>query len=227
MTLHPLAPAVRPLSVFLIDPDPLARSSVIDALAGSPGIACAGTHADWRSALPQVRQLRPSLLLADVPQPGTDLADTARGLAALLPTLLVVFTARPSPAAATQLLRAGARGYLSKEDGLGQLTPALPCAAAGNVVLATGLGAVLSLMSTATSTASRVSGVSTAALNSLTVRELLVLKSICRGSSTSQVASDLHITVTTTRSHLARAFQKLGAHNRQEAAAALYASGEL
>ena len=111
-------------------------------------------------------------------------------------------------------LKAGARGFLLKDAGPDLLTQAIKSAANGDALIAPSVTArLLAAFSDAPSSAPPAQP-----SESLTAREEDVLIRVARGRTNSEIADELYISLSTTKTHLASLMGKLGARNRVELA---------
>ena len=110
-------------------------------------------------------------------------------------------------------LKAGARGFLLKDAGPALLTQAIHAAADGDALIAPSVTVRL-----IAAFASSQKQSSTQPIEPLTSREEQVLLPVAQGRTNSEIASDLHISPSTVKTHLASLMRKLGARNRVELA---------
>jgi DNA-binding NarL/FixJ family response regulator len=120
-------------------------------------------------------------------------------------------------------LRAGAKGFLLKDAGPALLSQAIHAAARGDALIAP---------SVTTRLLQAFAGTAPAApprqpIEQLTEREEEVLAQVARGRTNSEIASDLYITLSTVKTHVASLMTKLGARNRVEVAMWAYESGRI
>ena len=119
-------------------------------------------------------------------------------------------------------LKAGARGFLLKDAGPDLLTRAIHAAAEGDALIAPSVTVRL-LATFATSRA----GAARQPLEPLTAREEEVLVTVARGRTNDEIASELFITTSTVKAHVASLMRKLGARNRVEVAMWAHESGRV
>ncbi|MGQ0838340.1 response regulator [Actinokineospora sp.] len=201
--------------LLLVDDHPVVRAGLRDMLSMEPGIDVVGECADGEDAVRMAAELRPDLVLMDLRMPGTDgVAATARITAAGTAKVLVL-TTYDSDSDILRAIEAGATGYLLKDTPLRQLTEAVRAAARGETVLAPPVAAKLV-------TRLRVPGP-----QDLTPREVQVLRCVAKGLSNPNIARELHIGEATVKTHLLRAFEKLGVSGRTAAVLAAITRGIL
>jgi DNA-binding NarL/FixJ family response regulator len=161
-----------------------------------------------------VPRLRPDVVLMDLRMPIMDgAAATARITAQAGAPHVLVLTTYDTDADIVRAVEAGARGYLLKDAPTSVLANAIRRAARGETVLAPPVAARL---------ADRLRA---PARPELTGREVEVLGLVARGLSNADIGRELFIGEATVKTHLIRAFAKLGVTDRTAAVTAAYASG--
>jgi len=204
------------ITVLLVDDHPVVRAGVRGLLSGEPDITVVGEAASGTEAVTAARALRPSVVLMDLRLPGLDgVGATAQVLAALPATRVVVLTTYETDADILRAVEAGAAGYLLKDASRLDLVAAVRAAARGETVLSP---------SVATRLLHRVRH---PRAESLSAREVEVLRLVARGSSNGEIARALHISEATVKTHLLRTFAKLGVNDRTAAVTTAMAAGLL
>ena len=204
------------ITVLLVDDHPVVRAGVRGLLSGEPDIAVVGEAASGTEAVTAARALRPSVVLMDLRLPGLDgVGATAQVLAALPATRVVVLTTYETDADILRAVEAGAAGYLLKDASRLDLVAAVRAASRGETVLSP---------SVATRLLHRVRH---PRAESLSAREVEVLRLVARGSSNGEIARALHISEATVKTHLLRTFAKLGVNDRTAAVTTAMAAGLL
>ena len=140
---------------------------------------------------------------------------TAKMLASPPAPAVLVLTTYDTDADIVRAVEAGANGYLLKDAPRETLADAIRRAARGETVLAPPVVARL---------ASRLRAPTTPML---TDREAQVLQCVAKGMSNAEVGRELHIGEATVKTHLLRAFEKLGVTDRTAAVTAAYKSGQI
>jgi DNA-binding NarL/FixJ family response regulator len=186
-------------------------------LAAQPDIEVVGTASDGREAVALARALHPDVCLFDIRMPIMDGVEATRELAGPQvddPMAIVIITTFDLDEYVHGALRAGARGFLLKDSGSDLLAQAIRAAANGDALIAPSVTVRL-LEAFAGSDRS-----STPAqpIDPLTSREEEVLLTVAQGRTNAEIAADLHISLSTVKSHLASLMGKLGARNRVEIA---------
>ena len=120
-------------------------------------------------------------------------------------------------------LKAGARGFLLKDAGPDLLVQAIRAAAAGDALIAPSVTA--RLLATFSNVAERTPP--SHPVEALTEREEEVVLTVARGRTNPEIADELHISLSTVKTHLAAVMTKLGARNRVEIAMWAYETGRM
>jgi DNA-binding NarL/FixJ family response regulator len=213
------------IRVLVADDQPIVRSGLTMLLDAQPDIDVVGAAADGREAVRLARQLRPDVGLFDVRMPVMDGIEATRQLAGPDvedPLPIIVITTFDLDEYVHGALKAGARGFLLKDAGPDLLTRAIHAAAEGDALIAPSVTVRL-LATFATSRA----GAARQPLEPLTAREEEVLVTVARGRTNDEIASELFITTSTVKAHVASLMRKLGARNRVEVAMWAHESGRV
>lgn len=213
------------IRVLVADDQPIVRSGLTMLLDAQPDIEVIGAAADGREAVRLARRLRPDVGLFDIRMPVMDGIEATRQLAGPdveNPLPIVVITTFDLDEYVHGALKAGARGFLLKDAGPDLLTQAIHAAAEGDALIAPSV--TVRLLSTfATSRA----GAARQPMEPLTAREEEVLVTVARGRTNDEIASELFITTSTVKAHLASLMRKLGARNRVEVAMWAHETGRV
>ncbi|HUN31710.1 MAG TPA: response regulator transcription factor [Trebonia sp.] len=205
------------IRVIVADDQEIARTGLRMILNAQPEIDVVGEAADGRQAVELARRLRPDVCLFDIRMPGVDGIEATRLLAGptvAAPLAVVVITTFDLDEYVYAALRAGARGFLLKDAGPALLTQAVQAAAHGDALITPSVTVrLLEAFADAGPHAPPAQPV-----DPLTGREEQVLASVARGRTNGEIAGDLHITLSTVKTHIASLMAKLGARNRVEIA---------
>jgi DNA-binding NarL/FixJ family response regulator len=169
-----------------------------------------GLAADGREAARLARELLPDVAVMDVSMPGWDGLQATRSLAETCPSVKVIaLTRHADHGFLTEMLRAGAKGYVLKQASSADLLRAVRAVAAGQCYLDPG---VTSKVVDAYS-GGRLRGEATEAISE---REEEVLRLIALGHSNKEIAARLSLSVKTVEAHKANAMRKLGLGGRTD-----------
>ena len=159
-----------------------------------------------------VAEHRPDACLLDLCLPDGSGLDAARAMRRERPdTKIVVLTCLTDPGAVSEAKKIGIAGFLCKDQKPSSIAKALQVVGAGGTAFDPRL---LRLRGSRAATQSRENG-----LGALTPRETEVLRRIVAGQSTSQMAREMDIAISTLRGYIKSILAKLGAHSRLQAAA--------
>ena len=209
--------------VVVADDQEIVRTGLTMILDAQPGIEVVGAAADGRHAVELARRLRPDVCLFDIRMPGLDGIEATRLLAGPDvddPLAVVVITTFDQDEYVYAALRAGAVGFLLKDAGPALLAQAVHAAAEGDALIAPSITARLLKTFAGAEPTSPAQPV-----EPLTDREEQVLATVARGRTNREIADELHITLSTVKTHVASLMAKLGARNRVEIALWAYETG--
>ena len=194
------------IRVLVADDHPVVRSGLVGMLDIEDDLVVVGEAADGEEALLRVADLAPDVVLMDLRMPRLDGAGaTARIVAEHPATRVLILTTFDTDGDIVRAVEAGATGYLLKDTPRAQLVEAVRAAARGETVLAPPVAARL------------VSRMRSPAADVLTPREVEVLAAVARGLSNAEIGRELFIGEATVKTHLLRAFAKLGVDDRTRA----------
>jgi DNA-binding NarL/FixJ family response regulator len=209
------------IRVLVVDDQAIVRDGLVTVLSLVPDLEVVGEAADGAEAVALVAEHTPDVVLMDLRMPVVDgPTATARITAAYPGVAVLVLTTFADDDSIMTALRAGARGYLTKDAGRVEIATAVRAVASGQSTFDAAIGArlVAGLRSpepptppTPVSVRERFPG--------LTPREADVLERIADGRTNPEIAAELFLTVPTVKSYVNQLFQKLGVRSRAEAVA--------
>ncbi|MFT4233682.1 MAG: response regulator transcription factor [Microbacterium sp.] len=207
------------IRVVVVDDQSIVREGLVTVLDLLGDIEVVGQAADGEEACRAVDETLPDVVLMDLRMPVLDGAGaTARILAAHPEVAVLVLTTYADDASIMGALRAGARGYLTKDASRTEVATAIRSVAGGQTTLAGPVGERL-----IEGLASPPSALDPAALRarfgSLTAREAEVLALIAHGRNNAEIAQELFIGQATVKTHINMLFSKLGVRDRAQAIA--------
>lgn len=203
-------PTPRPrLRLFIVEDDPLLRQSLELLLRGEPSLEVVGVASSVAEALAAFDAARPDVALVDLGLPDGSGSELIAKLKARHQDLeILAYTVFEDRQAVMNALKAGASGYILKGGTPRELIEALHHVREGGVPMSAKIGrAVLR----------ELQGLPDS--QALTLREKQVLRGIDRGLAYKELAAELGVSVHTVHSHLKRVYERLHAHNKQEALA--------
>ncbi|MFB6711712.1 MULTISPECIES: response regulator [unclassified Streptomyces] len=210
-----------PVTVLLVDDEPLVRAGLRAVLEAQPDIEVVGEAGDGAAVIPLLRRLRPDVVAMDVRMPLMDGIEATRVVLRTVPNppKILVVTTFENDEYVYEALRAGADGFLLKRARPAEIVHAVRLVAEGESLL---FPAAVRQLAAEYGT-SKARAVMERA--SLTEREAAVLRLMARGLSNAEIAAKLVIGVETVKTHVSAVLAKLGARDRTQAVIAAYESG--
>jgi DNA-binding NarL/FixJ family response regulator len=222
------ASSSEPVRVLLADDQRLVRESLATLLGLLDGIELVATASDGEEALALATDHRPDVVLMDLRMPRMDGIEATSRLRERHPEVRVIaLTTYADDESVLGALRAGARGYLTKDASSHDIHAAILTVAAGAAALDP---AVQNHVVAALANDTRRSGESGAPAvpelpDDLTPREAEVLALIAAGLTNAEIAERLFVSPTTIKSHINHLFAKAGLRDRTQAVNYAYRTG--
>lgn len=210
------------IRVLVVDDQAIVRDGLATVLSLVPDLLVVGQAADGAQAVAAVDEHAPDVVLMDLRMPVVDgPTATARILERHPDVAVLVLTTFADDASITAALRAGARGYLTKDAGRVEIATAIRAVASGQATFDAGVGArlVAQLAAPPAPPAPPAPVAVRERFPALTPREADVLERIAEGRTNPEIAAELFLTVPTVKSYVNQVFQKLGVRTRAEAVA--------
>lgn len=213
--------------VVVADDQTVVREGIVTLLGLLPGIEVVGAAADGEEAVRLVAEHRPDVVLMDLRMPRCDGVEATRRVRAEYPgTHVVVLTTYADDDSLFPALRAGARGYLTKDAGGEEIVRAIEDVTAGRA----GLSPTVQIRVLEALTESRVAGgparkAAGELPDGLTTREAEVLALVAEGLSNAEIAGRLHVSMATVKTHINNLFAKTGVRDRAQAVGYAYRHG--
>jgi DNA-binding NarL/FixJ family response regulator len=211
------------IRVLIADDQEMVRAGFRMILDNAPDIEVVADVADGVSAVRSARELQPDVCLLDIRMPGIDgLAATRRlaGPDVATPIRVVVVTTFDLDEYVAEALASGASGFLLKDAEPALLVAAVRAAVRGDAMISPQI--TVRLLRELRRPARPQPQPPPAAL---TDRELDVVRAASRGLTNTEIGTQLHMSLSTVKTHLAAVHAKLGARNRVEVAAWAWRSG--
>jgi len=214
-----------PIRVLVADDQRVVREGLGTLLGLITGIDVVGTAADGDEALALAIQLRPDVVLMDLRMPRCDGIEATRRLREHDAGIKVlVLTTYADDRSVIDALRAGARGYLTKDAGAAEIRAALERVTRGQPAIDPAVQQHL-LDAITASGPSQDAEPAPPFPAGLTAREAEVLSLIAQWLSNSEIASQLVLSETTVKSHINHLFAKTGVRDRAQAVTYAYQHG--
>jgi len=209
------------IRVMVVDDQSMVRAGFRLLLADEPDIEVVAEASNGRDAVVQAARFRPHVILMDIRMPEMDgLEATRQILAADAEARVLILTTFDLDDYVFEALRAGASGFVLKDEPPEQLLGAVRTIAAGEALLSpTVTRRVIRRFATVRRQAPP------AAVAELTPRELEVFELITRGLSNAEIGGELFISDTTVKTHVTRLLQKLDLRDRAQAIVLAYQTG--
>ncbi|MQY04092.1 response regulator [Actinomadura macrotermitis] len=212
------------IRVLLADDQRLVRAGFRSILEDEDDIEVVGEAADGDQALAGCRELRPDVVLMDIRMSGTDGLAAARAIAAeprLKDVRVVILTTFDLDEYVYGALRAGAAGFLVKDNEPEELVHAVRVAARGDALISPSITRRL-----IAEFAGRVRAPEPGPrLNALTEREGEVMRLVAAGLSNDEIAARLTLSPATAKTHVSRIMTKLDVRDRSQLVVLAYESG--
>jgi DNA-binding NarL/FixJ family response regulator len=214
-----------PIRVLVADDQRVVREGLATLLGLLPGVEVVGTAADGNEALALAIQLHPDIVLMDLRMPRCDGIEATRQLRGHDAGIKVlVLTTYTDDRSVIDALRAGARGYLTKDAGAAEIHQALQRVLGGQAAIDPAVQHHV-LHAIAASPPAIPARRAPAYPDGLTQREADVLALIAQGLSNTEIAGQLTISETTVKSHINHLFAKTGVRDRAQAVTYAYHHG--
>jgi len=201
------------IRTLLVDDHTLVREGVRLLLQAAPDIAVIGEAESAAAAVAAARRTVPDVVVLDLDMPGGDGASVVMTLRDALPTVRVlILTVHPEQTRLVPLLRAGVRGYITKDAASRELVDAIRAVARGEVYVRPSVARVL-----ATAMVPRPGRATPRdRFDALSERERTVLRSVAQGYSGTEIAQQLGVSTKTVDAYKDRIHDKIGLKHRTE-----------
>ncbi len=215
----------QPIRVLIADDQRIVREGLAMVLGLLPDVDVVGAASDGIEAVALAEDLHPDVVLMDLRMPRCDGVEATRLLREREPgTKVVVLTTYSDDRSVIDALRAGARGYLTKDAGGAEIRQALQHVLDDHAVIDPAVQHHL-IDAIANPPLARNPRSPARLPDELTPREAEVLSLIATGLSNTEIADQLHVSLSTAKTYVARTYEKLGACNRAQALMAAVSQG--
>lgn len=198
--------------IAIIDDHPIVRQGLSELVAHQPGLTICGEAEDTAGALKMIEDSDPDLAVVDISLKDSSGIELIKDMKVRFPHLLVlVLSMHDESFYAERVLRAGARGYVTKEEATESVITAIRKLLDGGIYLSDRMAS--KMLSKFVEGPTETGGLP---VDRLTDRELQVFELIGKGISTRQIAERLHLSVKTVESHRENIKRKLKLDNATE-----------
>jgi DNA-binding NarL/FixJ family response regulator len=209
------------IRVLVADDQSMVRAGFRMLLSGEADIEVVAEASNGLEAVDKAARFRPTVVLMDIRMPELDgLEATRRILAADDAARILILTTFDLDEYVYEALRAGASGFVLKDDPPEQLLAAIRIVAAGEALLSPSITRRVIKQFTRVPQHAPPSQV-----EDLTERELEVFRLIARGLSNAEIGRELYISDTTVKTHITHILQKLDLRDRVQAVVLAYQTG--
>jgi DNA-binding NarL/FixJ family response regulator len=208
---YQVVPAVKKARILLVDDHPIVRQGLSQLINQEPDLTVCAHAEDGGGAKRAIADCSPDLVILDISLSGPDGFSVLKDIRLSDPALpVLVLSMHDESLYAERALRAGANGYIMKQEATEKVLQAIRRIRGGEVYVSDWIAKRL-LRQIVSSPASGKSP-----MEALTDRELAVFRFIGKGRGTREIADDLHISVKTVESYQAHIKEKLSLKNARE-----------
>jgi DNA-binding NarL/FixJ family response regulator len=200
------------VKILIVDDHPIVREGLVARIIRQPDLTVCGEAEDVAGALELVRTAKPDLVIVDLSLKSSQGLDLIKKVAASAPSIkMLVSSMYDESLYAERALRAGAMGYVNKQEMSEKILDAIRCVLDGKIYLSPVM--TERLLQRAVGSGSQIAP---SPVESLSDRELEVFKMIGKGRTTRQIAAELHLSVKTIETHRENIKGKLNVPNSIE-----------
>jgi DNA-binding NarL/FixJ family response regulator len=203
---------VKKTRVLVVDDHPIVRQGLTLLINREPDLSVCGEAEDARMAMQSITTTQPDILVVDISLNGPDGLDLLKDIRARHPDLpVLILSMHDESIYAERALRAGAQGYIMKQEATEKVLVALRRILSNEIYVSERISNRMLQRYIGSPTEGRPSSIA-----DLTDRELEVFRLIGEGHSTRQIAEQLHISVKTVESYQAHIKEKLSLRSARE-----------
>src|SRR5436305_545224 len=208
---NPKGAPAKAKRIIIVDDHPLFRKGLEQLINSSEdGFRICGEAGDAAEGMTTIRQLKPELVIVDLSLPGANGIELVKNIRAEFPKLpVLILSMHDESLYALRALRAGAQGYVMKQEALENVIVAIREVLAGRPYLSSQMSAKLITSFASGSTQANPT-------DKLSDRELEILELIGKGRDVHEISDALHISRKTVETHRAHIKEKLNLKNARE-----------
>jgi DNA-binding NarL/FixJ family response regulator len=200
--------------VLVVDDHPIVRAGLTQLINREPDLAVCGDAEEMHAALRNIDDLKPDILIVDISLNGPDGLDLLKNIRAKDPNLpVLILSMHDESIYAERALRAGANGYIMKQEATERVLVALRRILSREIYVS---DRVANQMLRQFVGGSGAAAVKRSPFDDLSDRELEVLRLIGEGQGTRQIAEGLHLSIKTVETYQGHLKDKLGLKNSRE-----------
>jgi DNA-binding NarL/FixJ family response regulator len=198
--------------ILIVDDHPMTRSGLVHLINHQSEMVVDGEAEDAAQALDLLASKRPDLMLIDITLPGKSGLELIKDVKAMHPDLpMLVLSMHDESLYADRVLRAGARGYITKHEGGDKLMGAIRHVLSGRIYVSESMSAhILEIFS------GGQTGIDRSSIQKLSDREFEVFEGLGEGLSSREIAKKLHLSAKTVDAHRANIKTKLNINTTAE-----------
>lgn len=197
------------IRILVADDHPLLRNGIKQVLSREPDLCVAGEAENSEQVLERIEQQTWDVVILDLCMPGRGGLDVLREIRRLRPALpVLVLSMHSEDQYAVRTIKAGASGYLSKQNAGEEVIRAVRKVLTGKKYVSDGLAELLA--------GALDSGSERPAHETLSDREFQILCNIASGKTVSQIAAEISLSVKTVSTYRARVLEKMNMRNNAE-----------
>ena len=192
--------------VYILDDHQIVVDGIKLMLENVPDIEIVGSQTDPALALEQLQNLKPDVLICDITMPGMTGVEISKLVSKTSPSIsILILTMVDTTTVLSELLESGIKGYILKNKGKDELIGGIRAVASGNNYFSP------EIMQQILNAAKNLDKPQT-----LTVREIEIIKLLAQGMSSSQIAAKLFISENTVETHRRNILRKTNSHSTVE-----------
>ena len=206
------APKKAKARILLVDDHPIVRQGLAEMINQERDLMVCGTAEDVHKGLDAIEKIKPDLVIADISLKGSNGIELLKNIKVRFPrTLVLVLSMHDESLYAVRALRAGAAGYIMKQEATEKVLSAIRLVVSGEIYLSERMEKKMMHQLVGGRIARTGSPI-----EDLSDRELEVFGLIGQGHGTRQIAEELHLSIKTIESHRAHIKEKLNLRNATE-----------